>query len=380
MSDTTVGHPPGLADGVAAYVRDVRAELADLPAEDVDDLTGGMEADLNELAAESGGDLVGRLGSPGLYAAELRAAAGLPERVVGPGPRRRPLTDALTHARVSFTMLAEQHPWLRSVTAFLVTLRPAWWLIRGYLAAWALWSLLGGMRGLGPHGVLELAMAIVAIVVSVQLGRGWLRQWPLLRPLLIVANAFAVVVALVASTSGVTSGEANYAAQAYGPPQGVALDGAPVANIYAYGSDGKRLTGFRLFAQDGRPLDLAQSAVEVNGRLVSADANGNPMAVVRDSSGAPLLNVYPQMLFGPDPWQVTDPANPQANSPQWTPPMSINPLIPSSAATATPEQTTRATPTPAATPSGPTAKPTAARPRLPTQPSRPSPSVTRSGR
>ena len=38
MSDTTV---IGVTEGVAAYVREVRAELADLPSEDVDDLTGG---------------------------------------------------------------------------------------------------------------------------------------------------------------------------------------------------------------------------------------------------------------------------------------------------------------------------------------------------
>ena len=41
MNDTTVRGLPGLTEGVAAYVREVRAELADLPIEDVDDLTGG---------------------------------------------------------------------------------------------------------------------------------------------------------------------------------------------------------------------------------------------------------------------------------------------------------------------------------------------------
>ena len=87
MTDTNVGYPTGVAGGVAAYVREVRAELADLPIEDVDDLTGGMEADLTELAAECGGDLAGRLGSPQLYAAELRSAAGLPEPAARSGRR-----------------------------------------------------------------------------------------------------------------------------------------------------------------------------------------------------------------------------------------------------------------------------------------------------
>ena len=327
MNDTTL---IGVTDTVAAYVREVRAELADLPIEDVDDLTGGMEADLTELAAECGGDLAGRLGSPKVYAAELRSAAGLPEPATGPGPRRRPLGEAATHVRASFTRLTKQHPWLRPVTAFLVTLRPAWWVLRGYLAAWALWSmLLGGTRGFRPDSLKEWVIALVAIVVSVQLGRGWLRNRALSRPLLVLANAIAVIVALMA----LGAGGGSYYVETYSPPPGISLEGQQVTNVYAYDSAGKRITGVRLFTQDGRPLD---------GDGASLDANGNPMAVVRDSSGAPLLNVYPRALVGSDPWQVTDPANPQLNPspPVWTPPMSIVPLT--STATATPTATTPA--------------------------------------
>jgi len=349
MTDTTVGYSPGLVDGVTAYVREVRAELDDLPVEDIDDLTGGMEADLSELAAESGGDLIGRLGSPRLYAAELRAAAGLPERATGTGPRRGQLSRDVARARASFTMLTEQHPWLRSVAAFLVTLRPAWWVLRGYFAAWALWSLLGGMRGLRPHGVVQLAMALVAIVVSVQLGQGWLRQVALRRPLLVLANTTAVVVGLIASTAGATSGEVSYSTET-NPTPGVSLNGQQVGNIYPYDADGNRITGVWLFAQDGRPL----------GGGDAFDPSGNPIGVVRDGSGVPVTNVYPRPLFGPDPWQVIDPAKPELDLGSWTPPMSIVPLTP--------------TPTPTATakPVLPTAKP-------PTPSSKPSPSVTPSG-
>lgn len=356
MNDTTA---MGVTDDVAAYVREVRDELADLPNEDVDDLTGGMEADLTELAAECGGALAGRLGSPGLYAAELRAAAGLPERVAGTAPRRRPLSEIVAHARASFAMLTEQHSWLRSVTAFLVSIRPAWWLIRGYLAAWAVLSLLGGMRGLRPHGILGLALALVAMVVSVQLGRGWLRRWPGLRPLLIVGNAIAVVVVLVASTSGLTSGEAsNYVDNGYSAPPGVSFDGQQVSNIYAYDSEGKRITGVRLFAQDGRPLD---------GDPGLLDADGNPVGVVRDSSGAPLLNVYPRAPVGSDPWQVTDPANPQVDPPVWIAPVAIVPLTEGAVAT----------PTPTATPTATGPAPRATSNAVPSKSASPAPTVSR---
>ncbi len=338
MNDTTVGNLPGLAGSVAAYVREVRAELADLPMDDVDDLTGGMDADLTELAAECGGDLAGRLGTPRLYAAELRAAAGLPERMAGSGGRRRPLAEARNHARASFTVLTEQHPWLGPVTAFLVSIRPTWWVLRGYLAAWALWSILGGMRGLRPHGIVQLAMAMVAMVVSVQLGRGWLRHMAMTRPLLVLGNATAVVVALIASTAGATSGEVNYSMQT-NPAPGVSLSGEYVGNIYPYDANGNRITGVRLFAQDGRPL---------GGGVDAYDPQGNPIGVVRDGSGVPVTNVYPKPLFGPDPWQNIDPANPELDLGAWTPPMSIVPLTPSPKASTAPTPTSTPTPNPTA--------------------------------
>ena len=363
MSDTTVGYSPRLVDGVAAYVREVRDELADLPMEDIDDLTGGMDADLTELAAECGGDLAGRLGTPRLYAAELRAAAGLPERMAGSGGRRRPLAGALRHARASFATLTEQHPWLRPVTAFLVSIRPAWWVLRGYLAAWAVGGVLGINNGIRPRGFAGTLMALVAIVVSVKLGRGWLRHLAMTRPLLVLGNATAVVVALIASTAGVASGEPNYSMETSSPP-GMWLDGQGVTNIYPYDTEGMRITGVRLFDQDGRPLNGAQGFV---------DGNGNPGGVELDTSGAPLLNVYPRALVGQDPWQLTDPNHPVVRI-AWTPPVAIVPLTPRKTApptAPTPSPTgTTGSPPPASKPPAPSPNPS----------SRPSPSVTPSGR
>jgi hypothetical protein len=62
---------------IAEFAQGVRAALADLPAEEVDDLTDGLEADLAEAYAE---DLQRELPDPAAYATELRAAAGLPMR------------------------------------------------------------------------------------------------------------------------------------------------------------------------------------------------------------------------------------------------------------------------------------------------------------
>ena len=62
---------------IVEFAQGVRAALADLPAEEVDDLTEGLEADLAEAYAE---DLQRELPDPAAYATELRAAAGLPLR------------------------------------------------------------------------------------------------------------------------------------------------------------------------------------------------------------------------------------------------------------------------------------------------------------
>lgn len=57
----------------------IRATMVDLQPEVVDDLTGGLEADLNDWVADSATGMAA-LPPAEVYATELRAAAGLPER------------------------------------------------------------------------------------------------------------------------------------------------------------------------------------------------------------------------------------------------------------------------------------------------------------
>ena len=68
------------AQDVAAYAARVRAQLADLPATEMDVLVEDLEQHLAEVAAEGEGSLEQRLGSAEQYARELRAAytAGQP--------------------------------------------------------------------------------------------------------------------------------------------------------------------------------------------------------------------------------------------------------------------------------------------------------------
>ncbi|MCW2853652.1 MAG: hypothetical protein JWM84_3316, partial [Nocardioides sp.] len=78
-------HTPARPE-VEAFVADVRARLADLSDDEREELLGGLEADLSDQVADGAVVLV----DPAAYAAELRAAAGLPERT--PARRRVPLT------------------------------------------------------------------------------------------------------------------------------------------------------------------------------------------------------------------------------------------------------------------------------------------------
>ncbi|GAA3618916.1 hypothetical protein GCM10022223_39650 [Kineosporia mesophila] len=68
MSAVLENHRP-----IADYLAAVRTALADLPADEVDELTGGLEADLAESLAENGSP-VEVFGPPEAYAAELRSA------------------------------------------------------------------------------------------------------------------------------------------------------------------------------------------------------------------------------------------------------------------------------------------------------------------
>ncbi|MGI8801341.1 MAG: HAAS signaling domain-containing protein [Solirubrobacteraceae bacterium] len=65
-----------VATEVAAYLAAVRAAVADLGADERDDLLVEVEASLIETAGEDDRPIVERLGPPAEFAAELRASAG----------------------------------------------------------------------------------------------------------------------------------------------------------------------------------------------------------------------------------------------------------------------------------------------------------------
>ncbi len=311
MNDTTM-MGAAQAEDVRAYVAAVRAWLADLPADEVEELTAGMEADLAERAAESGGSLGVLLGQPEAYAAELRSAAGLPPRVdvvVPDAVRTEPWTDRLE--REAHELVA-RHPWLRE-------LRPTWWLLRGAVAGWALASLLGTGR--------VVLLPLVGAALSMWLGLVLRRREQLptgARAARAVGNALAVVLLLptLAYYTSASYGYTDAAVMEQPVPAGLALNGEQVSNVYAYDAAGHRVDDVRLFDQLGQPL-------QVSSDIVAVPTGPDGQELVGWPPDARALSVFPMRLVpGADPWA--------AQAGDWAPPTVIVPLAGSAQASATP--------------------------------------------
>ena len=188
-------HP--IESTVPAEVRDfvahVREQLADLDAEEQQELTAGLEADLADLVGERG---TGALVDPVAYARELRTAAGhdpvMRDRPAGRGVRDA-AREAIDATHQSWNRLLDSMP--GDLRGFLVALQPTWWVLRAGTA----WLVIQDIRG--PYIVFDwtwLALLVVCVIVSVQLGR---RVWGfdrllgasvLARLLLVALNVFAV--------------------------------------------------------------------------------------------------------------------------------------------------------------------------------------------
>ncbi|GII52931.1 hypothetical protein Pth03_13200 [Planotetraspora thailandica] len=277
-----------------AYAEAVRAALADLPAADREELLEDLDDHLAEVAAEPGMTLEDRLGPPEEYAAELRAA-------YGGRPAARPRLRLTDRARTRVTGLVRSAhtrslrflPY-RQAVAFAPELRPAWWVLRGYVIALFLLAVNGQGR-LIPGDLAAWAFTLAAVWVSVWVGRrSGMRTWG--RGLLVAVNAVAAIVLLGALASPPVEADRGPVMFADGPqpyPYGVrvenvsTLDGGNVYNIIPYDKDGSPLHDVRLYDQDGNPIIVDP---EMFGQAIAVPCDGEP----------PLRNAYPLPLTSGD--------------------------------------------------------------------------------
>ncbi len=277
---------------IAAFAQGVRSALADLPADEVDELTGGLEADLAEAYAE---DLQRELPDPAAYAAELRMAAGLPAR----GKAKPGIVSGIAQnwhdTRADLTAALRRNPALGGVAEFLVVLRPAWWVFRAWLATWLVAAFFGSQQGYWFNGAVWFVVLAAFVVVSVQWGRG---QWRTrgLAPIIVLGNVVAVLLALPVLAHA-ADGRTVYVSEGYVQEDltGVYLNGNAVTNIFGYDADGRPLSNVQLFDQDGKPL--ATSVVGGNGCLDPECEKQGLWVPATLRTGVAAWNVYPMRMI-----------------------------------------------------------------------------------
>ncbi len=247
------------------YVEKVRAALVGLPDSTRDELLDDLPEHLAEVLADGQGTLVERLGTPEAYASELRATAGF----VGGFPDP-PSTDWLQLRDMRDTV----GRWLdvadvrigpvlgyERAADFLVLLRPAWWVLRGYLAAMAIAYLLNGGSGpgllprLGGSDLVALFLLAGCVVASISIGRrrATLTGWPLyaLRSATVFLALFAFGGFLSADSRAQGPDDSYHGVSSY--------DTNPYSNVqdvFVYDQQGRLVPGARLFDQDGSPIML----------------------------------------------------------------------------------------------------------------------------
>jgi hypothetical protein len=275
MNATTLERPD-----VLAYLKAVRAEFADLPTEEREELVADLEAQLVEAGEPP-------LLSPHEFAAELREAAGL---------------DAAPRASILEALVA----WLasdriRQVVETARELEPIWWLARAYvataivalLAGWG-WPVGTGTRSYTLSLETSALVLVLAVVASVWLGlRARRVGLPLRRVRLTLNVALALAAVPVAVHTYDRLGDGGSVLSE--PVPGLAYDGVPVRNVYPFSRDGELLLDVLLYDQEGRPLDLAAGDADPYRRyLATPDAT-------------PVLNAFPIRYYEPGTDRVANP-------------------------------------------------------------------------
>lgn len=300
---------------VGEYAARVRAHLAGLPQDQVDDLTDGLEADLADALADptvvtgtDPGDLVARFGEPSDYARELRLAAGLPEpapataRPRGPRAAGRRLAARVHAGGRRMAADLDAQPWWPPVREFLVTLRPVWWLVRAWVAYQLIVLVAGRGEGWLPRDLVTVVLLAVLMVVSVQWGRGrWLPRRVRWVPALVSVAAVVLFVPAVAVASDAELNRRAPVVEYYPeyvesgvpfPQDGVWVDGMQVSNLFAYDAEGNPLHDVQLYDDRGRPVRTTSDGGWGEWSLPGVE-DAWSFVPVPDEDGRRLWNVYP---------------------------------------------------------------------------------------
>lgn len=308
MNDTAVS----IDEQIHSFALAVREHLDDLPSDELDEIIGGLTADLTDQAADNDGVL--DVGDPAAYAEELRTAAGLPPR--RETRRRVPLGVRIRGWRSRTTQTIRRSPIAAWFLDLLLALRPVWWVLRGYGIYVVVLTVVITRVGNGgrldhwmvPDSLLEWAAVAVLAVVSVQWGRGqWLPR-NALRHIRTISSVVAFIALVVALPAALTP-RVEYVGDEYGLQSGLRLDGVQINNIFAFDTEGNPIDQVQLFTGKGTPIDLygqngAQTVLTPDGQIVGSENGGDQQFGMQDDGlratipgddyrGRPVWNVYP---------------------------------------------------------------------------------------
>jgi hypothetical protein len=261
------------------FATKVRAALAGLSTDEIQELTDGLEADLAERAADQGANF----GSAAAYAAELKAAAGLgsssaPEGIDASGKAldglvRKSLASRLETLGSYFGARIHELPALKAIIDWLKPLTPVLWIARAYLVYFffAYNGLVhefisnGHSGGYLPDGPITFTLLLALTFLSVQLGRGKSKKiLTVLTKLVMSIWALMIIPSFVTSFSWAYytgSNQIDYRT----PAEGLYSAGSEVTNIFAYDSNGTALHDVQLFDQNGKPLAVGNNLQNDNG-------------------------------------------------------------------------------------------------------------------
>lgn len=358
---------PAASPEAASYLAAVEAGLAGVAPAERAELLDDLSGHLAELSAEGPVSLHDVLGPPAEYAAELLASLGIVAGAGEPVSRGARLRSVFEG---SAPVQAARRVWDswggREATSVAAALRPAWWILRAYVAVYLL-------AGLLPHrnfpdfpfpallhsAVLGFLAVLAAIPISVRLGRRARRRGAL-KNLMVLGNIAlliygGVLLHFIADRRPVdVRSYSPYQSATAQPEQGqnCLTNGAGqlITNLYPYTMDGK-LTQILLFDQTGQPINNLCPFSDSQGRQLNTQ-------YAKDANGAAVYNVFPreqtvaipepasQAPFGEAPGPLTSPS-------PVPPPAIVIPQLAGAPQPATPTvtETATATATPSPTPS-----------------------------
>jgi hypothetical protein len=248
------------AGEIARYLDAVREALRDLPPQQRDELLEDLPEHLAEVAAEEPAPLADQLGQPEAYAAELRAT-------IGPAGNRRRLRDRLrlrwAPALAALGRLDRRlGPMIgyARLSDFGRLLVPAWWVLRGYIAAMVVVAVLdqgrsslGMLPRLGGSTLAGLVILAGFVIGSIWLARRTSGLSRRVRRGVHLASTALVIVGLagLAGMDAILRWLPDYSYnETYYDPYG------DVSDVYVFDRDGNLVRDATLRDQNGTPVEL----------------------------------------------------------------------------------------------------------------------------